>query len=387
MQAVQPLPVLAFAFLEEEKSNSNYAVEAEIMPIPEQELHEIHKHIKTRLNARCKDLLEVRDDDSECSFFRSKVEFLHRTVREFFLETDAIDTLLKRRTVGKFDARISICRIMLALIKALPMYNGFEAELNHLFSLVDEFMHYAHDIEIEYSKDPNETRKRCVDIGIELLDKLDLVCTVHAKDSKVHQTHWTNARDIPRGRYQEYKQKTFLASAIQARLTLYVKYKLDKCPELLREKRGRPYLDYALRPKMVTPIELADQDASPDADMVRLLLERGANPNQKIYIYDQSSAWELFLKEMYYNADKSFPLDRNEWYELVRELVRMLILKGADPDVAIQPEEPTGKKVRMQDVLRQVFTQFEVTDLEELINDNRQRSFNMSRWLRLLRLA
>jgi hypothetical protein len=55
-------------------------------------------------------------------------------------------------------------------------------------------------------------------------------------------------------------------------------------------KPRRPLLDYALRPKRVTPIELPyhfnRKIVGVDKDTVAMLLGRGADPNYKIWIYD-----------------------------------------------------------------------------------------------------
>lgn len=104
-------------------------------------------------------------------------------------------------------------------------------------------------------------------------------------------THWTNVRPLrinssktPQGellkQYEEHGFHTFIASTIQAGLTLYVGQKLET--RHIREKKGRPLLDYALRPWMVSQLELPDLQNLPNPMMVQLLLQRGSDPMQRI---------------------------------------------------------------------------------------------------------
>lgn len=97
--ALQPLPLIAYELLEEEHHNPNYALHAEIKPYTQDQLEDIWKTTKKRLNARCKDLLEVifdseTSDRHPYSLWCYRVDFLHRAVREFFRKTDnAFETL------------------------------------------------------------------------------------------------------------------------------------------------------------------------------------------------------------------------------------------------------------------------------------------------------
>jgi hypothetical protein len=195
-------------------------------------------------------------------------------------------------------------------------------------------MYYAQEIERESGNS-----------NIVFLDELDRVITVHAKDTK---RHWTNARDpaTPSETFQEYGQCTFLALTIQARLRLYVNEKLEANPGILEEKCGRPLLDYALRPKRVTPAELPyelqHQDTNVDVQIVSSLLSRGSDPNQKIHIYRGQTVWGLFLLSCYVNTDRVPSHLKDAWYEAAE----LLIDHGADPNTQVDnPADPQVRKV------------------------------------------
>lgn len=152
-----------------------------------------------------------------------------------------------------------------------------------MIGLTDEHMYYAN--EVERNLFPNEQTPL-----VSLLDELDSVNSRYAHNMKNHCTH---ARDSSASRgldmYREGGQCNFLALAVQARLVRYVRAKLQADKRNL-QKRGRSLLDYALRPRRLTPIAMPyhsiRDDPSVDIDMVEMLLDYGADPNQSVHIYD-----------------------------------------------------------------------------------------------------
>ena len=137
---------------------------------------------------------------------------------------------------------------------------------------------------------------------MEVLDEVDRVNIHHTRGLR---NHWTHARVAgirePLDVYIEDDRHNFLALAVQARLVKYVRAKLDADPNNAR-KGGRPLLDYALRPHGTAPMNMRYQSRRSDSivsvDMVLLLLERGADPNQPVNLNDGKSVWQLFLLSM-----------------------------------------------------------------------------------------
>lgn len=83
------------------------------------------------------------------------------------------------------------------------------------------------------------------------------------------------------------------------------------------EKAGRLLLDYALRPRRVTPIpmpyHLQRDNIRIDIDMVQLLLKHGADLNRKVHLNDGRTIWALFLLSCYVSTQRnkvSMPLKR-----------------------------------------------------------------------------
>ena len=189
--------------------------------------------------------------------------------------------------------------------------------------------------------------------------------------------HWTNTRDVPKGLFHVYQHNTFLASAIQFNLVLYVRQKLQRHPKTLHSKAGRPLLDSALRPNMVTPIHLQRLDARPDIDMVRLLLEQGADLNQSIYIYARQTVWSLFLQQCYNTTSRGNPHQSNMY-----ELFQALIEGGANPNISFKTTDNEG--ITISDVLKRMLRESEVTRLNKLLAEKRQNGFSVWRLQEIL---
>ncbi|RYP08545.1 hypothetical protein DL765_008750 [Monosporascus sp. GIB2] len=277
VEELQPLPLYAFALLEEERRNSDYAIDAPIKPIYEAEVEPRYSALKDRVRNRCGDLLIV-DDEPHPIFLSHSVDFLHRTVRDFLRD---YDKQLKNYLVEEFDPLVSLSRICLNLLKALPVANFRDRDsANKVIGLTDELLYYAHEV---------EKRSKLQEAPlVRLLDELDTVNSHHARNIR---NHWTHARDSPPPRgldeYYEGGKCNFLALAVQARLVKYVRAKVQANPHNM-QKGGRPLLDYALRPRRITPISMPyhsiRDDPSLDVDMVELLLHNGADTNQPVHL-------------------------------------------------------------------------------------------------------
>lgn len=384
VQAMQPLPVLAFEFLETEEENPSYALEIYPAPYSDDQAEEVYTRMKGRLNARCKDLLEINTDLSETGISKRKVDFLHRTVRDFFVNTNVLEEMLNRNLHGVFDVHLSLCKIMLALTKLLERpIEADSSSLNQIFLLADELMYHAWQFEKSRITPADSSQ---ISMEVELLDELDHVLVNHTEPLRMTKgnksDHWTNYRDLPRGLFDEYHHKTFLASAIQFKLVHYVRRKLETRGKALQRKDGRPLLDSALRPNMVTPLQLQHLDATPNIPMVRLLLEKGANPNQSIYIYGRETVWGLFLQQCY-----NTPIRGSSQQSNMGELLQVLIEGGANPNISFKNNFlDLGPAVRsntdreivtISDVLNRTLRESEIARLDALLSEKRQSRFSI----------
>jgi hypothetical protein len=377
VQAMQPLPVLAYSFFEQEEENPNYALELLAAPYPAGVLDAIHKRMKKRLNARCKDLLEVNADPSGIGFFKYRVDFLHRTVRDFFINTDVFEDMMNRHLATSFDVHFSLYRIFLALAKTLEkeIFKADRSNLDLIFVLVDELMYNAW--QFESGCFPQQDYSSQLSMEVELVDELDLVLTKHteclnwkragAANNHAHKpVHWSNYRDSN----LRYQYATILDSAIRFQMVLYVRQKLESNPKASHNKDGRPLLDLTLRPNMVTAIQSQHLDESPNISMVHLLLEKGADPNQIIYVDDPGEAkwqtpWHRFLLQCYTEAIPDIA-HRSKMCELIQALIE----GGADPNLSFTTND--HNVVTISHVLKRSLRERDALRLHQLLVEKRQ---------------
>ncbi|KUJ09979.1 uncharacterized protein LY89DRAFT_689860 [Mollisia scopiformis] len=322
---IQPLPIFYLHCLAAEIIDKDYAIHMDIEQTSAGDVIRTKKKWKKLLNSRCRDLLEADGlcdrDDLPC--LDGKVNFLHRTVSDF-LRSNYLEEL-RSRAGEEFDARSSLCKIIIALSKVSADMIGQRNSGNYsenipAFDLVDEMLLYAKDYE----------RTEALSMTV-LLDELDRVNTIRAGGAGNHG-HWTNNRKagIP-----EYDRCTFLALTVQMGLRRYVREKLESNKMLIAHKRGRPLLDYACRPVMDSRLlSQLGKDNVLDPRMVCLLLEYGSDPNQRVEIYSEGTIWRLFIIGC--DAQKRGPVRSSTQIDMWYEIIELMIDHGANPDANVQ---------------------------------------------------
>ena len=345
LEALTPLTVIALQFIEEERRKPDYIFGLDIRPYSDSDIEDICDTVKRRLSARCKDMLEVSVEPYLHPFCGYRVGFLHRTVRDY-LVAPRMRNMLNEWAAKGFDPTSTLCKVSLAQIMTLPWpceAMQRPSVVKESFRLVNEFMYYASILERE---------KGLSDVA--LIDGVDrAVSTYWQRRNDVSELslnsslpesgllHWTNLElDLRRRDAAERGEKTFLAKTVECNLKLYVSKILDSQPQLLREKRGRPLLDYALRPRVVK--RHGRILGSVDPDMVRLLLLHGADPNQMIKIYntrksDQITVWAFFLWRIWLDAKFwEYVPDNPRWIEELFAVVKMLLEYGANLNLQLK---------------------------------------------------
>ncbi|KAE8447855.1 hypothetical protein EG329_010084 [Mollisiaceae sp. DMI_Dod_QoI] len=324
VHARAPLSTLAFYFLEKEKTEPDHAVDAKIGPIPDSEVIAISNKMRTHLNARCKDLIEVNTNYAEQVYMlRYQVDFLHRTVRDFLMTQD-MQKLFQSRVAPKFDPRVSLCRIMLAQVKALKAmgFGGYSA----CKESVKEMFYYAREVEIHNGISE-----------VALLEELDRALQHTEVDKKT-----TSASQ---GIWLQQGSARFLAMATEAGLHLYVGHKIDSKSELLL-KSPEPLLGLAcgLHPsgQSLRMDRVSYGETGIDIDMVHALIDRGADPNGRTQSPDSRTVWEAFLRHCYahrYEYTRDPP-------KQIFQTAEMFILHGADPNLSCETHVTEGFEKR-----------------------------------------
>ncbi|OCL03823.1 hypothetical protein AOQ84DRAFT_368031 [Glonium stellatum] len=150
--ATEPLSLITFSFLDED--DPDFAFHTKFQPMNDTEIHSRHEIMRRRLDGRCKGLLEVIQDNYNNwgIFFNYKVDFLHRSVRDFLL-TRHMQQLLEDHLDFPFDPRIAIASALVAQLKSLPHFkekdNGDDGPV---YELLVQVMSYAKKLEMETNK-------------------------------------------------------------------------------------------------------------------------------------------------------------------------------------------------------------------------------------------
>ncbi|RKK88127.1 hypothetical protein BFJ71_g13060 [Fusarium oxysporum] len=286
----QSLPLLSFEFLDREVDDPAYAITMQSQPLSKERYKRIHQRAKTRLNARCRDLLYVTKNTGEAVFLY-QVDFVHRTARDFFLDTGVIDKIIQQRPTQDFNPHLSLCKVMLALTKALTNFQSIS-------TFVADLMYYARTIEDMYGQ-PDLYRDTPISFGsltemFGILDELARVNTERSVNPDVHLLD--NLEHLSKDYFKKPRLNNVLAPAVQAGLLLYVEDRLRRHPSELQLNTGRPLLDYALRPGNIATMLRSPSETVPIIPILKLLLHLGANPNARVDMYDGKTTWGCFLE-------------------------------------------------------------------------------------------
>lgn len=339
LEGIQPLSLLALWFYEQGRVTPDYALRAKISLLSKADVIAVFESIHKRINARGQDLLIIEADTIQLEHLMYTVRFSHRTVKDFLSKPDMLEKLTS--WVSKnFDARATLCKATLAIIKSLPSSTDINFEVDASgwskpyrvnadcwWKHVSDFFTYIHLIE--------QDKGTLDDV---LVDELQPVISSFLRPEKQdthlerllaysagaldHWARWVDENDMwpvnhalveSLSRYDKDMTIFFFALAVEANLKRYIEHKLATKPHLI-ERRSfsqRRILDRALRPPPRTW-----RTCTIDPDMIRLLLTQAANPNEELTVYGSrrasneeltmykfehswTTAWALFLKRLY----------------------------------------------------------------------------------------
>lgn len=290
------LPLTAFWYLPVEVKNPEYLLEEPVAePLSSKDAHDFREKATYRINAWCRDLLEVhelplpvdprlRTAMERNIFLRHRIEFLHRTVRDFLLLKD-IQNELDECIDIPFNPWLTLVRVYLYEAKSLNMSSGNDYAIRTFLETAGETMHYAKEHEVHMGTSPTA-----------LVDELDKVGTYYrALDSRnARRSHWTNV--------DAEVKSDFLAYAVTFGLTIYVREVLKREQAASRTRNPSMLLHFALHRCILNT--RVSEHYPPNKEMVEMLLEMGADPNFTIDIGTHNrTVWQHFLVRCYSTAD------------------------------------------------------------------------------------
>ncbi|KAF2866677.1 P-loop containing nucleoside triphosphate hydrolase protein, partial [Massariosphaeria phaeospora] len=116
LAARDPLSPLAYWFFDEIEDSPDMALSMPVELLQESEFDRRGQEMKIRINGRCKGLLEITSLPNKSLTNHYRVDFLHRTVKDFLMTTETGQRVLNLQQRG-FDADLAICKATLAEMK------------------------------------------------------------------------------------------------------------------------------------------------------------------------------------------------------------------------------------------------------------------------------
>lgn len=283
-----------------------------VAPLTEVEMTSRYEDARVQISSRCMGLIEVSHLNLAASplntggafntdlyenvldyskFKHPHVVFIHRTISEFIASPDVRDKL--RDADPDFSPTQALLRSAIYRIKTY-MFQGVKPA--GMPKSLEALVYYALFMAGRAESATKEAQRR-------LLLELDKAMTQHAREYfPEHQGHWTDCL-VEQGDVGAFKNasttlvashNTFLSVAVRHGLVYFVRDQFTASPPATIEKEGRPLLDYALRPYTLDP-KLHAFALSRRPDLVKFLLEKGCDPNDK---WEDVSLWEWFLRDL-----------------------------------------------------------------------------------------
>lgn len=281
--------------------------------------------LERRLNAQCKGLLEVTSlhiapqggisNPSAFLEFTSKkrVDFLHRTVRDF-LRLSEVQALLKSRLLKPFDPNLTLCEALLNQANGLETY-----QVQVLEKILDDLTYYASEAERLLQQPQSEILDRFPRTVLiaDLVDpKTPCIALIHP-------------------------------FVIQKGLYLYMQEKLTQDPGLLQKSKINRLLESALISASVN----SKHEFPLQPRMVQILLENGANPNLSHSLEPGFTTWNVFLRYNYYYYSPSILHQSHTLFEIFR----LLLLHNASQDETFQDISGGLGRMTVSKVIDKVF--------------------------------
>ncbi|KAJ4316273.1 hypothetical protein N0V94_005552 [Neodidymelliopsis sp. IMI 364377] len=353
VEASRPIPLYTFELIRNETENPNYALEAPLKPFTDEAFELQYPAWKSRLQSRCGDLVVVSNDPVySASFLQPHVEFLHRSVADFLRDT--YQHHLSELLETPFEPLISLVQSLFYIFKCLPP----PLSDNQEFILI-EMLRFMQDMEQGDNLLEEES-------FVKILDEVSRLYSIHAANDENAGYRWIIV--------QEHDGKPdILGTTVFYGLYAYVHARTRSDPTLAK-REGCPLLYYALGLfEMVISY-------SRGLSVVRLLLERGADPNQRVKSRRDQTVWELFLQFIEHRSkglekkQDILKVFRDDKFPICKALIRA----GADPDLKIFDdihEEENVDEVKhktIESILEDIFSPEQVTELKQELEAHRK---------------
>ena len=266
LDASEPQNIMTYVMLDELDEDPQFALHLDIREWQSSEIRSKIETMMLRINARGMGLLEVVRSKNSEGPGGDEVDFLHRTVRDFF-RLRALEDWIAQRLPVSFNTNHLLFNATLARVKTMSVKLGQGPKL---IGLVDDMMRYAYSLETNLETAPTI-----------LLDNLSHTISQHIQTYgklRICDDDTLSARRI-----QQW-QSSFLSLAVQKDLKLYVAKKLDTRSCSSRSEDAY-LICRALRPNI-------SKDPLANRAMLGLLLQKGMRMTKA------DDSWHILFSEI-----------------------------------------------------------------------------------------
>ena len=255
------------------------------------------------------------DETSNCElslhpFFEYEVDFLHRTVKDFFQVSD-VQKFITSRIPETFTSCALLCHAFLAQIKVAPIELHHFNQPGELWDLVDDLAHYAHQVETQTGRPI-----------IELLDELSEVIRVHRDSLRERRSDGSMTEPFLIDPSMSRLCQSFLGFAVQRDLRLYVTHKLD---ERLRKGSATSEFDELALDALEPSVTSKYGTPSRNLTLLRLVVDKGVDLNRTL---SPLSVWDQIIGKI--GSQWVHSMNHTRVHQL--EMVIALLEVGADPN-------------------------------------------------------
>ena len=286
-QAAKPLELVIYSFLDEE--DPDFALKLPIQPLTDEQIESRHEDMRKRLNARCRGLLEINRSISYATYggrtLLHTVDFLHRTVRDYLFNTPDMQNLLQSRLPEGYSPQYELSKAFLAQMKCVQLrkHSGlFKSSMGTVRCLEPNA--------------PDSPFRQALNNFLLFAEEFTVRC--HQQPTALLLEAERTLLERP-GQRARRKKTAFLGACADYSLDWYVAHRIKENHQLVKHQ-GCPLLYYALNlPEHHGQSADHTEDRSLRPELIKLLLENDADPNQR---YKDQTIWARFLSQLIQDA-------------------------------------------------------------------------------------
>ena len=287
--AQRPLPLMLYSFLDDAEKKGDLSLLPPETVYSPNDIELKQDRMRRQLDGRSKGLLQVVSDDEETDpFWRLKVDVLHRTVRDFLRQSSTVRRLFERSLKG--ESRSTSFLLCSAILMGMNMesVSSYGETTGRNSQFIEDLFFFAHNA----VNDPDRA-----------------VSFDSVKEFLVAAEKCPHANQCQRRLTLETSVPIFIGLAAQYGFRSYM-------AEKILRKRIDKYVFALLMARALIPTSPGSYSIHYSAEMVQLLLKRGADPNS---VYKDSTVWLHFVDEL---ASQQLEVDRVTLVEIVKILVK-----------------------------------------------------------------